>query len=354
MKILLRVLAALLLVLLVGFAIAWLAGVFHEKVDTGTAAATAARPRPVGDAPLSEVRLIRIPRIEQAVGSVRAVHETAVASRVLASVLEIVVRAGDRVAAGDVVARLDDEALRARVRQAEAELDAAQAVHERAQNELVRVRALFDRGAESTAAVEDAETARRTAAAAAERAQRALDEASTSLAYATITAPMDGVVVERAVEPGDTVAPGQTIVTVYDPDHMQLVAGVRESLARSLAVGDSIAVRIDALDLDCEGTIAEIVPRAAEASRTLDVKVTGPCPPGVVSGMFGRLLVPLGDEEVLVVDASAVREVGQLRLVDVAEEDVLRRRAVQLGRTIGDDVEVLSGLRAGERVALAE
>ena len=354
-RIVLRLAVAALLLLLVGLAIAWLGGAFHEKVDDAAGAPRgAAAPRAVGAAVLSDVRLLRVPRVEQAVGSVRAVHETDVASRVLAAVLEIVVRAGDAVERGAVVARLDDDALRARVRQAEAELDSARAVLERARTEADRLGVLIERGAVSKSERDDAETAVRTTQAAAERAQRALDETSAALAHTTIHAPLSGVVVERHVEPGDTVAPGQRILTIYDPEHMQLVAGVRESLARRLRVGAPIPVRIDALDLVCEGTISEIVPRADEVSRTFDVKVTGPCPPGVYSGMFGRLLVPLGEEEVLVAPASAVREIGQLRLVDVAEGGVLRRRAVRLGRVFGDEVEVLAGLRAGERVVLVQ
>jgi len=80
--------------------------------------------------------------------------------------------------------------------------------------------------------------------------------------------------------------------------------------------------------------------------------VTGPCPPGIYTGMFGRLLIPLGDEDVLVVPRTAVRRIGQLTVVDVAVDGVLHRRAVQLGRTFGDDVEVLSGLQVGERLAV--
>jgi multidrug efflux pump subunit AcrA (membrane-fusion protein) len=73
--------------------------------------------------------------------------------------------------------------------------------------------------------------------------------------------------------------------------------------------------------------------------------------------MFGRLLVPLDEEERLVIPAAAVRRVGQLDLVDVVEEPqpsqrLLRRRIVQLGERLGDRVEVLSGLRSGETVAL--
>jgi hypothetical protein len=68
--------------------------------------------------------------------------------------------------------------------------------------------------------------------------------------------------------------------------------------------------------------------------------------------MFGRLMIPLDDEEVVVIPRDAVRRIGQLDVVEVAEGNLLRRRAVQMGRELGDDVEVLAGLREGEQVAL--
>jgi multidrug efflux pump subunit AcrA (membrane-fusion protein) len=96
------------------------------------------------------------------------------------------------------------------------------------------------------------------------------------------------------------------------------------------------------------------VPEAQSASRAFQVKVTGPCPTGIYTGMFGRILIPLEEEEILVIPKKAVRNVGQLELVEVQEGDRVRRRAVRTGRTLEGDVEVLSGLRAGEQVVVAE
>jgi hypothetical protein len=103
----------------------------------------------------------------------------------------------------------------------------------------------------------------------------------------------------------------------------------------------------------CVGTISEIVPEAQAASRAFQVKVTGPCPPGIYSGMFGRIVIPLDEEEVLVLPRRAVRIVGQLELVDVAQDGRAERRSIRTGRVLDDDVEVLSGLREGEQVVVA-
>ncbi|GMV96794.1 MAG: RND transporter [Phycisphaerae bacterium] len=325
---------------------------FHAKVGTA-AAGDHADERPVGGAQLVAARLIKVPATESAVGSVRAVHEMSVASKVLAKVMAVHVKAGQQVKKGDLLVQLDDADLRARRQQASAALDAARAARDQAKIEHERVSGLFRENAAPRIEMDRATTNLKAAEADLQRAEQALKEADTVLGYTTILAPTDGVVVDKRVEAGDTALPGQVLVNLYDPRHMQLVASVRESLTHRLRVGQTIKVGIEALgNLLCDGQVSEIVPEADVTSRSFLVKVTGPCPPGAYVGMFGRLLIPLDEEELLVIPQAAVRRVGQLDSVDVAEDGFLRRRIVQLGRILGDDVQVLSGLSAGELVAL--
>jgi multidrug efflux pump subunit AcrA (membrane-fusion protein) len=96
------------------------------------------------------------------------------------------------------------------------------------------------------------------------------------------------------------------------------------------------------------------VPEAQSSSRSFQVKVTGPCPPGIYSGMSGHILIPLDEEEVLVVPRRAVRMVGQLEQVEVVKDGRPNRQPIRTGRAFGDDVEVLSGLREGEKVVVPE
>jgi len=329
-----------------------LAGVFHPKIGETVTSAEQAGGRPVGDARLVDARLIRVPRTEAAVGTIRAVHETSVASKLLAKVVAVNAQAGQPVSKDDVLVRLDDEDLQARLEQVQAAVAAARAARDQAQVEHDRVKGLVESNVAAPIEFERVQTNLKSTQAKLEQAEQARREAEAILSYATIKSPMSGIIVDKQVEAGDTVAPGQVLLTLFDPTRMQLIASVRESLTQRLAVGQTIGVRVDAIEKTCEGQVSEIVPEAEAASRSFQVKVTGPCPPGIYSGMFGRLLIPLDDQEVLVIPAAAVRQVGQLHLVDVAEDDVLRRRTVQVGRLFGDDVEILSGLRAGERVAL--
>jgi len=367
-RILLNVAAGVGLLAVVVLLLVWLAGGFHPKIDSmagwlaseggaggeGSPAGqggppSAGAPLPPGTA-TAKVTLRKVPHIETAVGTVRAVHEMALASKLLAKVVEVHVTAGQRVSAGEVLVRLDAEDLAARLAQSESAAAAARAARDQARIEFDRVKGLLERQAASQIEWDRVQSALKAAEAELQRAQQSVTESRTVLSYATIAAPIDAVVIDKRVSAGDTAAPGQVLLTLFDPTHMQLVASVRESLTQRLRVGQTIGVRIDTLGYPCDGRISEIVPEAEAASRSFLVKVTGPCPPGVYSGMFGRLLIPLDEESVLVVLRSAVRRVGQLDLVMVVQDGRMLRRAVKLGRTFDDEVEVLSGLREGEAV----
>lgn len=349
------ILLALAFLVILVLLMMWLLGAWEEKIgeSPGTQPAGQVAGRPVGDAELAEVQAIEVPVIETAVGTVRPVHETTVASKVLAKITAVHVRAGQRVKKDDVLVELDDEDLVSRKNQAQAAVDAAKSRFEQSRIEYERVQNLFERNAASQIELDRVTSEYKSSRAELEQARQALKEAETILSYATIRAPINGIVVDKKVEEGDTVTPGQPLLVLYDPDRMQLVAGVRESLARELKEGQSIDVRVDALEFTCAGTISEIVPEAEAASRTFAVKVTGPCPPGVYAGMFGRMFIPRGHERVLVVPQRSIRRVGQLTTVRVAEGDLLHTRAVQLGEPIDEEnIQVLSGLREGEKVAL--
>lgn len=328
-----------------------LAGVFKPKVPAESVSPDLPD---ITGVQFAEVRVISRPRTETAVGTVEPVHEAAVASKLLARVVEVNVTAGQAVSQGDVLVRLEDADLQARLKQAEAALASAQAVHERAQQDFERAERLIGQRTISQQEHDAAVAALRTAEADLARTEESVQEAKVLLDFATIRSPLTGVVIDKRVEPGDTAAPGQVLVTLYEPNRMQLVATVRESLALRLSVGDRIPARLDALDHECLATVSEIVPQAEAASRSFTVKVTGPCPPGAYSGMFGRITIPLEEEQIVVVPKAAVSHVGQLDLVEVLEGDRLHRRSVQLGREVTDAYEVLAGLEPGEKVALGQ
>jgi RND family efflux transporter MFP subunit len=330
----------------------FLAGVFEPKVKARSSQhaveTTCVKPGRVE----AVVKLVRRPRLESAVGTIRAVHEAVVASKILARVDEVRIQAGQDVKQGDVLVVLDKADLKSKVEQAMSAESTAKAKYDQSEIELGRAQRLRSRDSIAQGDLDLANTALRIAKAELERAQRAVEETRIFEAYATVRAPINGKVIDKQVNAGDTVTPGQALATMYDPVHMQLIATVRESLTLRLQVGQVIPARLDTFDYECQATISEIVPEAQAESRSFQVKVTGPCPPNVYSGMFGRIFIPLEDEDVLVVPQEAIRRVGQLDEVDVIRGITVNRRAVQVGRTLEEGREVLSGLSEGEKVIL--
>jgi RND family efflux transporter MFP subunit len=326
----------------------WSAGNFAPMVSTRAERVSTSEKNPPGA--VVEVRLIRLPLVETAVGTIRPVHETTIGAKLLARVVEVNLKAGQFVNAGDVLVRLDDVDLRAKRGQAEAVLTAAEAARAQAEAEVIRSADLLKSRAVSQQENERAGTALKSADADLNRAKESINEIRATLDWATIRSPRQGIVIDKKVDVGDMVSPGQMVATMFDPKRMQLVANVRDALALRLKVGQPIQVQIENFNKQCTGTISEIVPEAESSSRSFQVKVTGPCPDGIYSGMFGRILIPLDDEQVLVVPRQSVISIGQLNLVNVVTQGAVSRRAVRLGRTVGEDVEVLSGLREGEFV----
>lgn len=311
----------------------WLSGAFTAKVEPGP---TAPAPKAAADLPTEVVEVVRVPVTREVVGSIAAEHETTVAAQLLGRVAEVHAAAGQHVAAGDLLVRLDAAEHRARLDQAEAALRQAQDHHDRTERQQ---RAGAASESQLVQARSDLEAARARVA-----------EARTIIGYTELRAPGAGTVIDRACEVGDTVTPGRPLVRLYD--RLQLAAIVPESLRAHLRLGQTVRVRVDALgEGECEGTVSEIVPEAQALSRAFRVEVTGPCPPGLIPGMFGRMRVPLGEREELRVPATAVRRVGQVPVVfRVLPDGTLLRQFVRTGQPAGDRVVIVSGLAAGDRI----
>jgi RND family efflux transporter MFP subunit len=326
----------------------WLAGGFHGKVKPGTVEVPG-REIPA-DGTRATVRQYTLPRYEWAIGSIQAVHETALGSKILAKVLETNITAGQKVHEGQVLMTLDNADLKSKEEQAESAVEIAKANLAQAQDDYERVMKLAKDKAAAAQEINQVENTLKGAKARLDVSNHALEEAKTVLTYAVIKSPFSGLVIDKKTEAGDMVVPGQILLRLYDPRRMQLVANVRESLAANLKIGEPLQVFIPAMSKFCCGTVTEIVPQAQAASRGFDVKVVGPCAPGVYTGMFGRLMIPLGTEEVILIPQAMVVYVGQLNLVEVAEDHRLLKRSIQIGRTFEDFIEVLSGLSPGEKI----
>lgn len=338
-------LAALLLLLAM---IAWMAGVFAPRIAPGLAPLSGVE----GD-DLHTVQRRVEPVFEPVPASVEARETTVIAARLLARITALPVRAGDQVAAGDLLVQLEDAELLARERQAEEQVRSVRARLREAEQSYTRARELNERQLMSDADLDAARASFAELEAALAAAEQGLQEAQTALGYAQIRAPIAGRVVDRFAEPGDTVSPGQKILSIYNPYSLRVEAWVREGLALDLAEGQTLRVEIPAAGRMLEASIEEIVPAANPGSRAFLIKAILPAEGALLPGLYARVQVPAGTRERLLIPRDRVAEIGQLDLVWVEGEQGSSRRFVRLGETRADGwVEVLGGVSEGESLAL--
>ena len=340
------------LILLAGI-MAYLAGFFKEKIPAGAGGVVPASSSAQAVVVQTEAR----PLIEQAAGTLRAKVETVISPIITATISSVAVWAGDEVNAGDVLVTLDARELQARVDQARQAVVAARARQAQSEKDLERVRRIMkaDPGAVSKAERDRVQTGLRTARAELVRIQRQKDEAQTALSYSKLTAPIAGRIVERMADPGDTARPGQPLLRMYDPNTLRLEASVRESVASKLSKGQALTAEIDALGKKYPVLVDEIVPSADPGSRSFLVKVSLADSAGLYPGMFGRLMIPTGQAEKVIIPAEAVTRVGQLDFVMVKTDQGPVRRYVRLGERSPDNrVEVISGLTPGDQIFIGK
>jgi RND family efflux transporter MFP subunit len=332
-------------------------------------AATPAVPETVSGVSVVVAKKASIPDWLEGVGTVRSAQASQVASQMMGNILEIRVHEGDRVDKGQVLAVLDDSQPRAVVEQstaavtsAEKEVSAAESNFLLAESTLKRYQQLFEKKSlspqefdEVKARYQAAEARRDMARAGKVQADAALARARTSLAYAQIRAPFAGVVTEKKADPGTLASPGMQIFTIEDTRSYRLEVPVDESDIRHIHLAQGAPVLIDALgNAEIPGRVAQIVPAADPASRSFLVKVSLPADSRLRSGMFGRVRFERGERTAVLIPPGAIVTRGQLQGVYVIDANqIAGLRYVTLGKTVGAEVEVLSGLQDGEQLVAA-
>ena len=351
MKAALKILGIVFAFVLLGSVMAYLAGFFEEKIPIDFSGVVPSAD--TGQVVAAEVS--SEPLIEQAAGTLRAKVETVISPLITATISSIGVWSGDDVQAGELLVTLDARELKARVDQVHQAVVAARAKLKQTEKDLARVKRIIkaDPGAVSKAEHDRMQTALNTAQAELLRLRRQKDEAETELSYSKLTAPIAGRIVERLADPGDTARKGEPLLRMYDPATLRLEASVRESVASKLAIGQALTAEVDALNKKYPVVVDEIVPSVDPGSRAFLVKLSLSGGSGLFPGMFGRLMIPIGQIDRIYIPLDAVTQVGQLDFVIVKTEQGPARRYVRLGERRKDDrVEVISGLAPGEQVLI--
>lgn len=293
------------------------------------------------------VKAVDLPVVYKAVGTVRSRTEIELSPRIVARILEIKVRSGDRVAKGDVLVTLDDAELSSGVRQVAERVRQTRAALDLATTELDRARKLLATGSLTQQAFDLADSSARQARAASDASMEAQKQAETVLGYATLVSPIDGVVAERLADPGDIASPGNILLRVFDPTRLMLDVPVREGLVTRIKLGEKVPFHVDALSTNLTGEVREVVPSVDPGSRTFLVKICIGETPALMPGMFGILQLPTGTRQALIVPASMVTRIGQLEYVRTLMDGQPRQVLVRTAPAGDGRLEIVSGIEAG-------
>lgn len=292
-------------------------------------------------------------------GVVEALRHTAIAAQVAGAVTALQVKAGDSVKAGQVLARIDARSADQTANASEAQVRAALATLEVATKDVERQRQLHQKDYISQAALERAESQFKAAKAQAAALQAQAGAARTQSGLHVLVAPYDGVIAELPISQGDMALPGRPLMTLYAPGALRVSAAVPQSAWAGSAQG----VRVELPGLPegrrwLDAPQVQLLPTVDAATHTVQLRIPLPAAtPGVVPGMFARVWLPQpaaaqATARLYVPREAIVRraEINGVYVVD--DQGVPLLRYVRLGRGVGDEVEVLAGVAAGERVAL--
>ena len=275
---------------------------------------------------------------EEVVGTVRAKLRSVIEAKVSGRIQQLLVVPGQQVKAGETLATID-------AREAQARYDQAVALRQQAESDLKRLTTLFEQKILSQAEFDNAQARAQVAVA-------GVVEAETMLDYTKVTAPFAGVITRKHADVGDLATPGKALLEMEDSRTLRLEADVPEAVIGKIKLEDRLPVRISALEKEFEGVVSEIAPAADPGSRTFLVKLDLPGSPGLRAGQFGRVAMPVGETSALRVPASAVIQRGQMEIIFVIVEGKAQLRLVKTGKRIGREVELVSGVSAGEKVVV--
>jgi membrane fusion protein, multidrug efflux system len=321
------------------------------------------------------------PEYYEAVGTVKPEITSVVGAQLSGTVKKILAKEGDRVRRGQLLAEIDSRTEQAQLEAATAgveesdqglvevqqALQAAKADRKFAEATFNRYKALLAKKSVSQQEYDNAETRYRGAVAnemateaklkqmgaRQKQAQAQHTSAATVFSYSRIVSPIDGVVTAKSVDEGTLVMPGTPLITVEDTGHFRLDAGVPERFLGLIHGGELVPATLGSQQT--QGRVVEIVPAADPSTRTFVAKVEIPRDCKCQSGQYGSIDFAVGTENRMLVPVDALVQRGELEGLFVVDlNGIAHYQLVKTGTTFGNQIEILSGLDDGERVAVSK
>lgn len=286
---------------------------------------------------------------------VEAVRQSTVAAQVSGRIVDIRFDVGDRVEKGAVILRIDERAASQAVAASEAQVREAEASLANARAQYERTRQLLAQKFVSQAALDKAEADFKAAESRMKATLAGAGAAATERSFTTIVAPYSGVVSARHVQLGEMAAPGKPLFTGFDPSSLRVVATVPSAQVPAIQAGARARIEVPSLGRWVDVKSVTVVPSADPRTHTTQVRLDLPADvKGLLPGVFARAYFVTGRAPRLMVPKAAIVHRSEVTAVYVVDDrGVARLRQVRVG-TASDEtnVEVLAGLRPGEKVAL--
>lgn len=308
--------------------------VFSKK--EGHAAAPSTEPPVSVSAYVVEPRTIE--SVVTAAGALTSRNTSVLSSKVMGRVSYLGVQEGDHVSAGKLLIKIESGEIAAQTFQ-------AQAAYNNAKLQYDRIKGLYDAKASTQVEMDQATLGLETAKA-------GLNAAKSMESYTTITAPITGQIMEKRINLGEMAMPGQPLLKIEDNLNLRLEVTVREQDILHIQPGAAVNVQIDAMPgKPIQGKVAMVVPASDVRTHSFVVKVDVPAAKGLITGMYGKAFFPTGKREAIMVPKSAIVDMSGISGVYVVSADGNAVfQMIQSGEAIGNDLEVVSGLKKGDRV----
>lgn len=286
---------------------------------------------------------------------VEAVRQSTVSAQIAGRIVEVRFDVGDTVKKGEVIVRIDERQASQAVAASTAQVSEAQAAMANARAQFERTRQLLAQKFVSPAALDKAETDYKAAQARVSALLAGAGQAATERSFATVVAPYGGVVAARHVEVGEMAVPGKPLMTGFDPATLRVAATVPQARVGAIQALGRARIEVPSLGRWVEAERVTVLPAADPRTHTTRVRLDLPSDVrGVVPGVFARAHFVVGRAPRLLAPRAAVFRRSELTGVYVIGEDgAPRLRQVRTGAAgDADAVEILAGLKPGERVAL--
>lgn len=285
-------------------------------------------------------------------GTIEAASNASLSTRMMGYIEDIHVNVGDKVQKGELLVSINNSDLQAKRAQVNASITEAEAAFENAKKDYERYKTLFESQSASQKEMDDQTARYEMAKARLEAARQMKNEVNSQFAYVNIRAPFSGVITQKYAEEGTMAQPGQPLIAMEAPGEQEVLARIPESQISQVQQGTRVDVLVKSIDKTFKGTVEEVSSSARNTGGQYLVKVRLEDPgEEVLSGMYATVRFPIEEKGIapIMIPKEAIINRGDLQGVyTVSSQNTAILRWLRLGRTYGDQVEVLSGLGSDE------